>query len=671
MFFILSFWVYHASAQVNPPILPVPQSPASVVAQGNARNNFETVYVELTTDRDADSLNLTITPPKKAAKIEAKLQQQRSQKRTYSTFLVSKIPRNENYISKFQYNIEGNPVDLISHARIVMWKGKETLAITLFTKQGDYENFLVELNERLAKLKQGTPPTAQQTQKAVAKNTQKSEKERLEFEMREAVNREKNKAVFDRLSPAEKAAKKVSAKTFYEKSLSLAKMNDLIESEKALVQAIIRDPSEDLYYYAYGINLFKQNKNNQSLAMFSLAQGGEFNQAEYDYYIALNHMKLEEFDKALEEFESIRDDKDPYYSAVAGYLAGSIQFQFQKYDEARKNFETVLDISNDPKLDADAEKMIEAMNQIEAFKEIQKQYLRYSFFTGLTYDQNVLNVATQNLATNVEAYRLGYGSTVWYKISKKEKSEVGLQALYSDIYSVDKSGKATPTLQSADPQVMSLSVPMKFQGEAKENTPFYSVTPSYQLLFMNPDGTKRRQVLGTLQLTSDMTKPVTPTWIGVYKLEYGKDQSFLTASSVDDELNAERWTLGTTQVKLLNAQGTQTLAGDWNYTHNRAQGLNNEYKRQTLGLTYGFPSFSGYAGSFRIETVSADYFRSSAFRLDSGRTFTLGHSKEIAKALSFSGNIIYTQNTSNVDLYKYNKWMFSVLFTYAGSLTEK
>jgi tetratricopeptide (TPR) repeat protein len=486
----------------------------------------------------------------------------------------------------------------------------------------------------------GAEPKTLKNQKAEQEAAKKASEqvqaqERMNLELEEAVRREKMLKDQEKLSQAEQKNRADRALVMINQASDFYGKGQYQQSADLYSKAIDLDPSHDEIYYRYGVSLYKIDQYNKSLAVLSVGENGVQNKAEYNYFLGMNHMKLKENDKAIDKFHASREDNDKEISPMAAFLEGSLEFQDKKYPESKESFEYVLDNSKDPQLDNQAEGMIEEINRIENFLNSAKEKIRYTFSGGVSYDGNVLNIAKQNLATDDAAYRLAYSTTFLYKFFQAYKSELGLQASYSDLYSTNTNFAADTSIQAADPLVMAVSLPYQFQFQGLGHAYMAHLTPSYSTLTMNPDGTVRRKIIQSSTLDSDVGYQPSPTWYSVYRIQLNQDTSALDAISVDDDQTALRTTFGTTQTYYLDPRALRTLGADLSYAINTAKGKNNSYQKTILGVTYTFPAM-GLQASLRPEYTTQNFPDNPNGRSDNLISLSVAGSKSLTKTLSLA-----------------------------------
>lgn len=496
----------------------------------------------------------------------------------------------------------------------------------------------------------------------------RKEEERLQTEMNEAKRREQLRLEQERMSAAQKEKRRAAARAQGEEALALYREGQYEKAAEKFAQATELDPQNDNYYFQYAVTMYKIGEYNKSLALFSLADGPAVNAVEKDYYVALNHMRLREFDKALKGFREVQDEKESELSPVAAYFAGTIQFQNESYADARQSLEYVLDHSKDPKMDAEAERLLEEITRIENFLASSKERFRLGLTLGAIYDNNILNVATENLATDVAGIRANYGATLLGHIYRTHQQDLSAQIGVNDYYSLNTKLQGDATLQATDALEMSASLPYQRQMEFAGYGHTLLLTPSYKNLALAVSGGKRSTIITSTGVAMSLTTGLRGDWLSELKLDAGSDVSALEVSSADDDQTASRWSLGTAQTKLLHISGSELVTVDLNLGQNSAKGINHRYRRTSLGVTYLRPGPWQAPLSFRLDYANQAYPEATTARTDTLTSLTVSHLKTFSAAWMLTSTLMASNSASDQDLYKYNKFMASATLSYTLSI---
>ncbi|MBL7543463.1 MAG: tetratricopeptide repeat protein [Bdellovibrionaceae bacterium] len=560
---------------------------------------------------------------------------------------------------------------------------EKALSVTLFQTEKEWQAFSAQfmkkaeddLKKKMQEVKTAKPVNKEQLQEKketiVRLNDRIQEQARLNFEAQEALKRDE--LLRQQAAQNEEARRKakVDAAKFAAAGEAQYKTGRFKDAAASFEKAYELDPDNDGFLYRYGVTLYKVGNYNKSLSVLSMAEGGGQDQVEHNYYVALNHMKLNELEKALELFDDIQEEKDIEISPTAAFFAGTIEFQKSLYPKAKDRFQFVLDNSKDPKLDRQAENRIEEIDRIEQFLESQREILRYSLFTGLQYDGNVLNVATQNTTTGAEAYRLMYGGALTYYYYRTMKSKFAIEPWIADMYSVDKNFKNDSTIQAVDPLQYGVRIPTNFNYSLLSKSFSLNVTPYLAMLNMSDNGGARRQIMSSTGLALDTQWDHSPTVFHILKMDYIMDKSSLVVASPDDEQSAKRMSFNYNWMKLLNPSGDKSFVADLGYASNSSEGKNNNYAKYILAGTYSFPWSAKYKGSARFDYSDMKYPDNSNSRKDTVYGMTVGASQDLNKKNNISLTLSYIMNNSNVESYKYNKMLLGFIYSYSGNYLRK
>ncbi|OYZ11968.1 MAG: hypothetical protein B7Y39_19005 [Bdellovibrio sp. 28-41-41] len=560
---------------------------------------------------------------------------------------------------------------------------EKALSVVLFQTEKEWQAYSVQfmnkatedLKKKLQEVKTSkslNPDQVQDKKETIVRlNDRIQEQSRLSFETQEALKREELLKQQQAQSEEAKRQAKQQAKMLADQADKDYRAGKFSVATAKYQKAYELDPENDSFLYKYGVALYKVGSYNKSLSILSMAEGGDQDQVEHRYYIGLNHLKLNELDKALEDFADIQEEKNIELSPPAAFYAGTIEFQKALYPKAKERYQFVLDNSKDPKLDKQAEAKIDEIDRIEMFIESQKEIFRYNLYTGLQYDGNVLNISTQNLATNSEAYRLLYGGSLTYYYFRTLKSKYAAELVVSDMYSVDKSFQSNSTIQSADPLQYGLRLPINYANTWFKRSFNSNFTPYVFMLNMSDDGGARKLILNSSGLALDTQWDQGSDKFHILKFDYVVDKSSLEVTSADDNQSAKRMSFNYNWLKLLTQTGDKSILADIGYVSNTADGKNNTYSKILVAGTYSFPWSAKYKGSARLDYSDLKYPDNSNERKDTIYGFTLGASQDLNKRNNISLTLSYLMNNSSVDAYKYNKMLVGFIYSFSGSYSKK
>lgn len=496
--------------------------------------------------------------------------------------------------------------------------------------------------------------------------------ERLRLQTEEKRKQDELKKVQSELSSAEKTRRQKEAKQAAGEAMKLYQQQNFVDAVKKFTQAIELEPDNTAFYYQYGVALHKSENYNKSLAVLNLAQGADINPVERKFFVGLNHLKLKEYDNALKNFDSVKESNDKMMGPAGAFYSGVVHYQKENYAAAKSNFEYVLDKSEDPGLDKQAENYIEQIANIMTFKKEQEKKFILTLSGGLQYDSNILAVSNSQLdagrPTSLEGYRWTYGGSVEYRPVYLVNHEFSAVLAVNDMYSTNSSFSAEQLFQNTDPLVLGLTFPYKFKGKAFDKPFQTGVTPGFETIQMNQDGSGAREtIVESLVLRNDNTFVMNENWFATYLLELRSDTA-KTNTGGDDDQSASKITLSTVQTFFQNPKKTEAWVGELGGAQNTASGKNATFTRFDLAATYMAPWKWDTTWTGRLGYYIADYNQSTAARKDSVSSLTLGLRKPLTPAVTASLTGVYTLNGSNVAANDYKKYLILTSFSWTTSL---
>ncbi|WP_413289576.1 tetratricopeptide repeat protein [Bdellovibrio sp. HCB337] len=560
--------------------------------------------------------------------------------------------------------------------KVILFKTPEELALheaTVVEEKQKIAEKQIAKQIQVAKPKGGNVPiNKEKIEQLVRQQGRLQETTQLSLEESQAKKRMALIEQQQKMSEEAKKKKQADAAALAAQADALYSKRNYKEAEKLYAQATELDPTADTYMYRYGVSLYKIGNYNKSLAILSLADVSSDQAIEKDYYIALNNLKLKDNDKALKKFVEIREENSPELSPISSFYAGNIELQQQKFPEARKSMEYVLDNSKDPKLDKSAEDLLEQIDKLESYYESKKEKYRFSVFGGLIYDTNILNIAENNVATDVKAWRLNYGASALAFLQRSMTSDFGAKAYMSDYYSVNSTFKNDATIQAADALEFGLSLPYHQEFKFSKKQGYLEVVPTYKNVMMSPDGSGSREVvLRTTEFATTASVPVKQDLMLSTRLDLGMDDSTLETSVGDDDLSGTRYGLTLMPIQVLDMKGEKTLTGEFSYLLNNANGKNYKYNRFGLAATYSTPAYAKGTGSLRADYSIQNYAEATTPRKDTVISLTASYTKDLNKKWNMLLSAQATTAGSDVETYKYNKFLITSLFTYTHSILQK
>lgn len=507
---------------------------------------------------------------------------------------------------------------------------------------------------------------------AMAAAASKAEADRLKLAAQEKAKQDELKRKQSQLDAAEVARRQNQAAKLADEGRALYRSNDFKSAETKFAQAVELDPNNTSFYFDYGITLNRLEKHNRAIVVLDLATGKDVYPAQRDFYKGLSYMKLKENDNAFKSFAASKAVNDPKISPIAAFYMGVIDFEKENYEESKKNFEHVLDNSVDPAFDKQAETYIEQIANAMAFKKEQSKKFIISLNAGLNYDSNILAVSNSQVSsgvpTELAGYRWMYSGSLEYRPVYTVENEFSVILSAGDMYSTDKNFKAEQQFQNTDPLVIGLSAPYKHKGKAFEKYYQLGLTPGYEQITMNADGSGSRELFTTsFYVYNDHLLMMNENWFANYTVELRSDTA-KTNTGGDDDASGTKIGLSTSQTFFQNAKKTEAWIAEFGGSNFTAKGKNETYTRFDIAANYMAPFKWDTTWIARLAYYTQDYSQGTLGRKDNDLAATLSLKKPFTESLFGTVSGTFTDNQSNVDSFTYNKYTIMTTFTWTTSL---
>jgi TolA-binding protein len=506
----------------------------------------------------------------------------------------------------------------------------------------------------------------EQEQSRLAKLAKEQEEQRLSMEEEEKTKQKELLTAQAALAEKEREKRKAEAKSGAEEALGLFRTEKFAEAVVKFKRSIELDPSNNTYYFQYGVALFKLEKFNEALVTFDIAAPSIEDKTELNYFRGLSHMKIKDFENALADFEPISQGENKVMGPSASFFIALIYFSQAKYKDSKKYFEKVLDTSDDPRLSEQADNYIEQIANIEQFEDKRKNPFTASITGGLMYDSNVQNLSEESakaISYDKAGLRTLLTANLDYRIIYSETWENTFNVAYTDMFTNSTSLKPSSDLQKADPQMLQYKLPTKLK--TKIGTMPYQITlaPGYDTLNLNIDSDSTRELISkSTYLTIEQTFIVNKDYISSVNLESRRDDSLITGDDISD---ATKTSISNSNILFQDSKKTEAVLLNWGYSINNAQGDEKKYNKMDLSAGYMMPYSKKDSIVTQLAFSNTNYNKSSADRKDSGLTLLGSYSMFINEKLKTAFSASYNMNNSNVEPSKYNK--FSLTSTLSWS----
>lgn len=478
------------------------------------------------------------------------------------------------------------------------------------------------------------------------------------------------KAKNARLSRAEREQNKKLALAAAAAGQAAFAANDFINAKLQFEKARELDPDNRVFYFQYGVTLYKLDDFTRSLVLLGLAEGKGVNLNEKAYFTGLNYYRLKEFDQSVAEFDKVVASLDPTLTPSGQFYRGLAFFDQKKWDEAQKSFQVVLDSSRDPNLDARTESYIEQILRIRQFEAERAKKWTVSLTLGESYDSDVLTIndsSDSGSATNAAGYRTLLTGSLHYRPIYEADHEFAADLTVVDMYTINQADQYSQTLRNSDPTVTTLILPYSFKGTLLGKANKFDIVPGYESIWMSVEDNTDKQILYSGLLNFYDLMIMNERWYSTVALELRNDTSLLNSSTGDNNSSAIKAKLGTTQMFLVSPDKTHVVTANGAYTLNEAAGKSITYNRIDLGVGFIRPlPIWSLSTNFKFDYYLLTYPENTTGRIDNDYTFTAGLSRKVDDVWNAGLLMTYCANNSNVSTYEYNKW--TAMLTLSASL---
>ncbi len=491
----------------------------------------------------------------------------------------------------------------------------------------------------------------------LAQEGAKRESDRIRMEQLEKQKAEESVRKQKLLAKKEIELRKEKAKKIAEKALEHYQKSDFKKASRFFEKSIELDPSNQQYYYQFGVSLYRIEEYNKALVYLRMAEGSSVNLVEKNYFIGLTHWRLKEYKPAITAFNEVKKANDPVMSPAAAFYMGIIEFSDEHLEAAKTEFEFVLDHSKDPKLDKQAEEYIEKILAIMRFKQNQATKFLLTGMYGLGYDSNVSQKSLDQLSTGESPTDLvGIRNTLMLGLEYRPIYEINheFSAKFMGIYmkTYDSGFQEKTDFDKIDPTVLSLALPYKYKGKLFEKAYVLTLSPGYEVIQMDPEATgSRSDLIRSGFLNIDNLFVNNENWISIYKLGIRSDDT-----TNDSDSDAIKYSLAYDMMYFLNEKKNKILLGTLAYTLNSANGDDSKFNKMNLSIGYIAPWIWEMTWNTKLSYYQQAYPNHSSDRTDNNASLALGCSKAFTEALQSSLSLNYTSNTSTIESSTFDKY---------------
>ncbi len=422
-------------------------------------------------------------------------------------------------------------------------------------------------------------------------------------------------------------------------------------------------PDNEDIYEQYGVSLFRDKKFNQAIVVLELSKPSKERQVEKDFYLAMSYFQLKDYALAVEYFNKVIETKDSSFAATSAFYKGSSLIEMGQYEESKLAFQYVLDNSKDPKMDERAEKFIEYASDRKKLDDKRSNWFFIDGVFGLMYDSNIIlandQVREQGGATGAEGVRLLAQTSTRLRPYYSDTDEVSVMINLMTLKSFGTDFGSNPIGETADPTVIGFDVPWTHRGTLGQKGYFFDLTPGYETILMDLDGTGNATITNSIKLNFNNTLVINKNWIAKGDWSFSSNDSNI----LGDEESADSISGGLrlSSIFILNKDLERYLIPDFSYRINDAKAALYAFNRVDLGVTYITSILDQWMWNSRFGFYLANYENT---RTDNNYTFSTGVSKRINSHCNWNlmGSYIINDSTTN----QYNKFniISNISFSY-------
>ncbi|NCN39631.1 hypothetical protein GW916_00120, partial [bacterium] len=154
-------------------------------------------------------------------------------------------------------------------------------------------------------------------------------------------------------------------------------------------------------------------------------------------------------------------------------------------------------------------------------------------------------------------------------------------------------------------------------------------------------------------------------WFSDYFFEYRMDSFSISSSIGDNDLSANKYSIGTTQTTKIGEKKKEALAGTLRFVMNEAKGKEKTYQRLETGVTYAKPIWNSASWTSSLTYYLLNYQNSTLSRKDNNVTLSTALAKPIKEWLTWSVVGNYTNNSSTESSsYSYDRYSIMTTATF-------
>ena len=371
--------------------------------------------------------------------------------------------------------------------------------------------------------------------------------------------------------------------------------------------------------------------------------------SQWYYFTALNHMKLENDDLAIENFNKYIDSVSPENSTRGYYFLGQIYTKQQKYDDALTHFELASDTSTQIVLDKAIDSSIEQTLRLQRLNDRSKVH-NLALFLGYSYDDNSVNLNPTFFEENIKGHTANYGALYSYLFSSSATSRFEPSIAVVDSYTLDGKFKSNQVVQSKDALQLSAVLPFQFSFSSNKDSNLYNLALSATAVYLPINSINRELALSSIGVRYSLRQNYSTKLILRYELNLNFDRSYGFTTEADDAsgLRSEAKIGGLYDLAWGFLQKINTNLA---YEASATKGANTKYRKYSIETGFANMVAKKISGNTLLQYYNLNYYEKNPVRIDNQMALSYAISYEMSESSLLDFALKYTDNQSNSELY--------------------
>ena len=372
--------------------------------------------------------------------------------------------------------------------------------------------------------------------------------------------------------------------------------------------------------------------------------------SQWYYYSALNNMKLQNDDVAIENFNKYIDSVSTENSTRGYYFLGQIFTKQKKYEEALTHFELASDTSTDLKLDKAIDSSIEKTLRLQRLNDHSKTH-NLALLLGYGYDDNAVNLNASFFEENLKGHVFSYGGAYSYLAFSGLTSRLEPTIAVIDSYTLDGKFKSNEVVQSKDALQINAVLPFQFSFSNSKDSNLYNLALSTYAVYLPISSTQRELALTSIGVKYSLRQTLHSKFALKYEFNLNFDRSYGFTTDADDAsgLRSEGRLSG---VYDLSYSFIERLNGNIAVEVSATKGSNTKYRKYYADIGFSNTLAKKLTGNASLQYYHLNYYEKSPVRSDNQFALNYALAYEISEDSIFDAGLKYSDISSSSDLNK-------------------